>query len=411
MYHFSNRTPHPLTIIAADAPASAATSSGAVLVPAAPRHELARVRQDSRPVRGESPIPLVSGGWGSIVGLDSPQPGTVQIVSVQVVLAAVAQGRTIADLAVPGDQVRDETGRIVACRGLTMGADAFPRAHWQRLPRVVIFGSAARWIEEERQARHAIALGQPVSMRPPAPKDIDVAYVGMDESAARELVGDWLRSPGCRLREIFRDLPLDLHCTAQLGDRDTLAVPRPARLVGDLEPQDEAVIPVFGGDGGVAFVDIVSLPSIFRRAAALLAKGWTVDRVVTAIVHTWPHHINILVGDAGETRDVYTASSTAALGRAIDKLGEHRSQMFAVLLECGMPVATLERLAFGEVHEDAIAAMKRGAPSGCGAICRITKTDSVSPTSWCIGTVHGGPVFAGPVDIADSAAASWLRFG
>lgn len=108
-----NLTPHPVTIIR--------ETTDPVTLPiggSAPRLSVKRVRLTPIPQNG-GPIPLCRSEMGSVVGLPDPVPGTILIVS-----ALVAEHPSVAhrtDLAYPGEAVRDESGRIVACRGLCAG--------------------------------------------------------------------------------------------------------------------------------------------------------------------------------------------------------------------------------------------------------------------------------------------------
>lgn len=122
-----NRTPHSINILAHDAPASA---EPVLTLPAAPRGEVARVEAladegTSIAVDGAL-VPVAATRWGVVVGLPAAVPGTWHIVSAIVAAAALASGRGAHDLLVPGDQVRDDTGRIVGCRGLCPGHAAMP---------------------------------------------------------------------------------------------------------------------------------------------------------------------------------------------------------------------------------------------------------------------------------------------
>jgi hypothetical protein len=326
-----------------------------------------------------------------------------QLVSVIVVLAAAAQGRTLADLAVPGDQVRDDRGRIVACRGITRGVKAWPRARWQRLPRVAVFGSAARWLLAERKRAVAKFEGHPAPAKARAPRDVDVAFCGMDPAAVNEVVGEWFNwGEGQFLRETFGRLPIDMHCLPGAGD--TLVIPRPARLTGEGSTVvlDEAVIPVFGGADGVTIEDVHSLPAILRRASALLHADVPVADVVEMVVSSWPSRVDILVGDGGDRQDCYLGSSTAALRRALEHIGPPGALLRDELADRGLPVATVWTAALCNLNREALAAMQRGAPSGLGPTLRIGRDRDV----WCIGPVH-----CSPHHTADRLAAEWLASG
>lgn len=131
-----NRTPHPIRITAADA--------AVITLPAALAEDIVRVETTSR---ADSPlyvdfasgdpadapsykttgiVPVATMSWGRVVGLPAPSVHYRYVVSVIVAAAAHAEGRDISDLYVPGDQVRDASGRIVGCMALTPAADALP---------------------------------------------------------------------------------------------------------------------------------------------------------------------------------------------------------------------------------------------------------------------------------------------
>lgn len=123
-----NRTPHPITIN----PTGTASEAPVITLPAAARGEIARVETASRRDGGlvtddcQTSIPVTATMWGRIVGLPEPVDGVAHVVSVIVAAAAYADGRTIADLYVPGDQVRDASGRVVGCASLTPAKYALP---------------------------------------------------------------------------------------------------------------------------------------------------------------------------------------------------------------------------------------------------------------------------------------------
>lgn len=119
-----NRTPHPITIIAHG------TVDPALTIPAAQRGHIARVETIT-----EHPYTLVVGGteaptarqrWGQITGLPVPESGVAHVVSAVVAAAALCSTRGADDLLVPGEQVRDDDGRIVGARCLVSARDALP---------------------------------------------------------------------------------------------------------------------------------------------------------------------------------------------------------------------------------------------------------------------------------------------
>lgn len=66
------------------------------------------------------PVPVVRQSFGDVHGLPDPEAGTIYIVSMPV---AQAVGRSRDDVFVPGEQIRDETGRIVGCRSIALLSD------------------------------------------------------------------------------------------------------------------------------------------------------------------------------------------------------------------------------------------------------------------------------------------------
>lgn len=138
-----NRTPHPISISVAEA-----TPASTITISAALPEDIARVetiahkteplyvdsgihvvvdgKLDPRPTADRRLVPTATMSWGKIVGLPPPSVHYRYIVSVIVAAAAHAEGRDISDLYVPGDQVRDASGRIVGCMALTPAVDALP---------------------------------------------------------------------------------------------------------------------------------------------------------------------------------------------------------------------------------------------------------------------------------------------
>lgn len=126
MSNIVNRTPHPITIMAADGLTAIAS------LPAASRGEVARVEAVTESDGKIGGIPIMRTRWGQIIGLPAYEAGTYHVVSVIVAEAAVDSGRRSDDLLVPGDQVRDASGRIVGCRGLTLAVTSSPAMSGQR---------------------------------------------------------------------------------------------------------------------------------------------------------------------------------------------------------------------------------------------------------------------------------------
>jgi len=101
----TNLTPHALNLI---------TATGTVTV--APSGAVARCATTSAPAGEAEGVPLVRTSYGEVVGLPDPSPGTLFVVSA-LVRAAVPHR---ADVASPGDLVRDASGNVVGCRNLVI---------------------------------------------------------------------------------------------------------------------------------------------------------------------------------------------------------------------------------------------------------------------------------------------------
>jgi hypothetical protein len=176
-----NRTPHPITIMAADGRAVVAT------LPAASRRDVARVESttvEDGALAGLG-VPLLRTRWGQVVGLPDPTWGDMHVVSVIVAEAAIDSGRGADDLLVPGDQVRDDSGRIVGCRGLARASSASPAL-------------AGRRTYEAAQACHIRTDPEAMNCRP-EPEDLPTEAMHLVRSfdswvataSDRELRGGW----------------------------------------------------------------------------------------------------------------------------------------------------------------------------------------------------------------------------
>ena len=104
-----NLTPHSLTIYSGDT----------VIVDQAPDGPMARCAEtrtlaDPITVDGHE-IPVSVVGFGEVTGLPDPQPGVIYVVS-RATAEAAPPDRD--DVMYPDGQVRDESGRIIGCRGL-----------------------------------------------------------------------------------------------------------------------------------------------------------------------------------------------------------------------------------------------------------------------------------------------------
>lgn len=105
-----NLTPHTVTIVGED---------GATVATIAPSGLVARVATKSEMVgKTESGIPLFATRYGQVTGLPEPEPDTIYVVS-GMLLNAVPH-RT--DVWQPGELLRDESGRVVGCVGLSRPA-------------------------------------------------------------------------------------------------------------------------------------------------------------------------------------------------------------------------------------------------------------------------------------------------
>ena len=63
-------------------------------------------------------IPRTHTVYGEVEGLPDPQTGVIYVVSGMIVSALAQQGIHRDDLFVPGQQVRDEQGRVIGCMSL-----------------------------------------------------------------------------------------------------------------------------------------------------------------------------------------------------------------------------------------------------------------------------------------------------
>lgn len=139
MLQITNRTPHDLTIYPNGTP-----SEAPIIIKAATREHIARVTTIDQVLRRdaclEGIVPITATQWGRIVGLPDYADGVAHVVSVVVVEAARAAGRTTEDLYVPGGQIRDGSGRIIGCASIGVAATAMPSstaADWVRAMRAM----------------------------------------------------------------------------------------------------------------------------------------------------------------------------------------------------------------------------------------------------------------------------------
>lgn len=101
-----NLTPHKLKIH---------TQNGVVELP--PSGEVARISTTEKLISVVEDIEIFSTEFGSVEGLAEPKPGVCYIVS-RLVLEAVKNTRS--DVFAPGQLIRDDQGRPIGCKGLSI---------------------------------------------------------------------------------------------------------------------------------------------------------------------------------------------------------------------------------------------------------------------------------------------------
>jgi hypothetical protein len=104
-----NLTPHAVRIV---------TAAGDVVVP--PSGNVARVSQEFVKAGELGGVRIVVGSYGSVEGLPEYDVGTKKIYLVSAMVRSAVPRRR--DVASPADFIRDEQGRIVACRALEVNA-------------------------------------------------------------------------------------------------------------------------------------------------------------------------------------------------------------------------------------------------------------------------------------------------
>lgn len=306
-----NRTPHPITILAPDAPVD---SAPILTLPAAARGTVARVESSSREVgtveHDGSQVSVMSTSWGRPIGVRGGRRSScrcsscrdTQVVSAITAAAMMADGYDLDSVLVPADQVRDGAGRIVGCRGLVRGIDAAPRIGVP--PQVVIFGSGLA------------GDGSPAN-------DLDVGYCGMSAADAAKIAARWAYEDG------RAGLPMDLRLLPSKAGR--IQIPRPGALPGEVDPvlDDDALV-IFGSRG-YDFADHFGLPAVLRRAEALLARGASPApglSVLEALANGLARSFVLLLCEEAPA-DMLAGSSydTPTLGavrRAVRRLQRHR---------------------------------------------------------------------------------------
>lgn len=102
-----NLTPHEIVVMSDD---------NKIVETFKPSGTVARCATKTKQVGSVDNIALYVSSSGNVEGLPEPQPNTMYIVSLVVRQAAPAR----ADLASPGELVRDANGKPIGCRGLTV---------------------------------------------------------------------------------------------------------------------------------------------------------------------------------------------------------------------------------------------------------------------------------------------------
>ena len=106
-----NLTPHELTLVAED---------GSILRKISPSGTIARAVQEDEPAGELDGFPLVRSSFGDPIDLPDWEEGVFLFVSLATAKAAQAAGRRTDDLLLSSQQVRDENGDIVGCRGFAI---------------------------------------------------------------------------------------------------------------------------------------------------------------------------------------------------------------------------------------------------------------------------------------------------
>jgi hypothetical protein len=104
-----NLTPHAVNLVLADGTVRTFESSG-----------VARAEQTVVEAGSIEGCRLVRTSFGAPVDLPAPQEGVFYLVSSILVSAARQSGRTVEDLLLPSDSVRDAQGRIIGCRAFAL---------------------------------------------------------------------------------------------------------------------------------------------------------------------------------------------------------------------------------------------------------------------------------------------------
>lgn len=109
-----NLTPHTITVTGTTPPVADAPADWRLL----PSGKIARATEVVSPAEPLAGIPTTRTRYTGVVDLPDPTPDTWYVVSSLAAQAAYESGRSYADLLVPGEQVRDDAGRISGCGSL-----------------------------------------------------------------------------------------------------------------------------------------------------------------------------------------------------------------------------------------------------------------------------------------------------
>jgi hypothetical protein len=81
-----------------------------------PSEGIARCQEISKIVDNINGIDIIEKSFGELIDLPAPRKDTIFVVSIIAANAAKKAGRV--DCFVPGEQIRDESGRIIGCKNL-----------------------------------------------------------------------------------------------------------------------------------------------------------------------------------------------------------------------------------------------------------------------------------------------------
>ena len=104
-----NLTPHAIHFI---------DEQGAVKMTVEPSGVIARCATTTITTGEIAGIPVTTTEYGEVVNLPAPEKGTIYIVSSLVAQHCKDRG----DVFVPGEQVRDDQGRVIGCRSLGLAS-------------------------------------------------------------------------------------------------------------------------------------------------------------------------------------------------------------------------------------------------------------------------------------------------